>query len=81
LLLIFMLLCFVVTNRAANARTGSTVMTSEVTRGSADDGAFDAALGIRRVRDPYQRDRYGAAQNNRFHLKIPSIGVSVEKFS
>ena len=74
-----MLLCFMVANRAADGRTGSTVMTSVVTRGSADNGAFDAALGIRGIRNSDQRDRYRAAQNNRFHLKIPSIGVSVEQ--
>jgi hypothetical protein len=79
LLLTLMLLCFMVTNSAADARTDRTVMTSVVTRGSADDGAFDAALGIRGIRNPDQRDRYRAAQNNRFHLKIPSIGVSVKK--
>ena len=79
LLIIFMLLCFMVTNSAANGSTRGAVMTSDVTRRSADDSALDAALGIRRMGDRYQRDRDGAAQNNRFHLKFPFTDVSVEK--
>jgi len=52
LLLILMLLCFMVTNRAADARTDGTMMTSVVTRGSADDGAFDTTLSVRAIRNP-----------------------------
>jgi len=52
LLLILMLLCFMVTNRAADARTDGAMVTSVVTRGSADDGAFDATLGVRGIRNP-----------------------------
>jgi hypothetical protein len=79
LLLILMLLCFMVTNRAADARTDGTMMTSVVTRGSADDGAFDATLGVRGIRNPDQRDRYRAAQNNRFHLKFPPLVSPLKK--
>jgi hypothetical protein len=45
-----MFLCFVVTYRTANACTRHTVVTSVVTRRSADNSAFDTALGICRIR-------------------------------
>jgi hypothetical protein len=54
LLLTFMLLCFVVTYRAANACTHNTVMASDVTRCSADNSTFGAALGIRRIHGHYE---------------------------
>ena len=79
LLLAFMLLCFVVTNSAANACTGNTVVTSEVTSRSADDSTFDATLGLRRICNRHERDRYGAAQNNRFHFKFTSMVPRVEE--
>jgi len=44
-----MLLCFVVTYRAANASTRNTVMASVVTRCSADNSTLNTALGIRRI--------------------------------
>jgi hypothetical protein len=46
LLLAFMLLGFVVTYCAPNARTRNTMVASVVTRCSTDYSAFDTALGV-----------------------------------
>jgi hypothetical protein len=73
LLLMFMLLGFVVTYCAANCCARNTVVASVVTRCPTDDGTFDTAFGIGRIRAHYEWDRYRTAQSNRFHLKMTSI--------
>jgi hypothetical protein len=50
LLLAFMLLRFVVTYCAPNARTRNTMVASVVTRCSTHYSAFDTALGVCRIR-------------------------------